>query len=196
MTSETVNLILGIILGVVLTLSTLAVGNYLQSGNDEKRRNWEKQEREAQHRTSVRDLRMKDADDVIQMYDVYVLEVESFLSQFMRLRKNHDTDGIARKMAEFQEFRSKAPALLKEASRRSTNLVLLHDPELFYNSLELVKLSKLCSMDVQKFIKEFSPRNGTHRDNSLKKLTESTREARAAVELMKQKLEEISRTPI
>jgi hypothetical protein len=198
MSPETINLIIGIVLGVVLTLLTLSVGSYVQNGKDERQRKWELEDRESDRRSLIQDMRMKEAREMVDIYDVYLSELEGFVFQFGRLKKNNDREEMVKSLAEFAELKTMAPSFLREAAKKTTSLSILKDARLFSLGLDLAKLARTASLDAQAFIKDSTrdPVNGNTpgRDIRLKKLSENSRRARLAVDQVKDRLNELSKS--
>jgi hypothetical protein len=68
MSQETINLLVGALIGILSSLLTLIVGNHFQRKNDERKRKWDLEDRDINRKINAKDEKLQEAQTYLEAY--------------------------------------------------------------------------------------------------------------------------------
>jgi len=167
MSQETLNLIIGALIGIVSSLLSQIASNYFQRKNDERKRKWELEDREFNRRTKFNDSRIAEAQEYINTY----LEVSRILFTFeTAMTISEDIEPYRAgfdKIIELTNFTANRMGSVylgdSELADLNTELVSLCDTEIDNTFALIASIRKKETLDKEAIItrvKDFSARTG------------------------------------
>lgn len=130
MTQETLNLLIGALIGIVSSLLTLIIGNYFQDRREIRKRIWELEDRETNRYLEAKDKRIQEAQAYLDTY-------EKAAKLLMTVEHNMITNRPAEKnWADLDEVEK----LTKFTAKRLVSMDLLNDEELKVLDKQLIAI--------------------------------------------------------
>lgn len=130
MSSDTLNLIVGAIIGLVSSLVAVTVTNYFQSRRDDKRRRWELEDRQLERGLKVILSRAEQARRYMNLYFDVILGLENCEMVLVHTKST----------SELAETVLRLKPLIEDTTKAHAGVLNLNDPELNTEVQEMIGL--------------------------------------------------------
>jgi hypothetical protein len=172
--------LLGIVIGVVLT-----------KWNDRRKKSaFEKGELDT--RAAVHDSKIKEARDLVDVFDSIICGLVSHVEQLVTVIKESDADQIMSEFRKMNELRLMLKSLLAESKSRFADIALLNDRRLLEMFLNLADSARTVSEEAQAIPGEYAYGDSAFAHTRLKKLQDILAESLLGVKSIKREIEELA----
>ena len=172
--------LLGMILGAVLT-----------KWNDSRKKS-ELQISELDQRAAVRDMKVKEARELVDAFDVIIRDLCTQVEEVVALIRDGEGDQITEEFHKMNQFRLKMKSLLGESKGKLADIALLNDRNLLEMFLTLADSARTVSDEAQAIPGEYAYGDSAFADTRLKKLQDILAESLLAVKSIKGRTEELA----
>jgi hypothetical protein len=126
MSQETINLLVGALIGILSSLLTLIVGNHFQRKNDERKRKWDLEDRDINRKINAKDEKLQEAQTYLEAYRESLRQL-LFLETRLIMSGGSYSPSVHNEVSEaFDKIRS----LTNFPFKRLFSIDFLNDPEL------------------------------------------------------------------